>query len=154
MAIVTPELTQRLNSIRQMIYRYSNNLTLAGITNDILMRSHNTHEPKTLFYWVQKNIHYKGDGLMDTLHSPIETIKNKAADCEDQVILLGSMLRYRRWPLRFKVIASIDPAQFNHIYLLVGQPKHNPQEWIPADTTIQEPYGSEPPVLDSYIIEV
>ena len=157
MAEVTPELIARLNDIKGLIYRYAGNLSLSGITTRIITENTYNSEPEKLFYWVQKNIAYKNDlKFAHKLISPMETIEKAriGVDCENHTILLGAMLKSRNWPIRFKVTATERPDKFDHIYLMVGYPKLHPVSWVPTDTTIKEPFGSEPLVLDSYIMEV
>jgi hypothetical protein len=107
---------------------------------------------EALLGWVQdpKNVYYinePGERLQD----PIFTIKQGWGDCDDQVIVLGSLLESIRIPWKLvlggtckgKKIRYIEGGKFPegckwaHIYLLVGDQPFNAKRWYFAETTIQ-----------------
>jgi len=67
-------------------------------------------------------------------------------NCDDQVILLGSLLQAVGYPIALKIVDTTDtPPGFNHIYLLVGLPPMNPRKWVPLDPTMPYDVGWEVP---------
>lgn len=149
------QLTGRLGEIRQRIVRGSQARFVCGVVYGII----GTTKPKdrgergeiqAFFDWVQDRIALVPDDPFHMLLDPEDTVHRGMAECESQVILLGSMLKLRRWPLKFKVVSSRDPLVADHIYLLVGYPRLSPAQWIPADTTIKELLGTEPEFIDHH----
>lgn len=71
-------------------------------------------------------------------------------DCDDSVIVLGSMLESVGHPVKLRVVQTDDEADFNHIYLLAGSPADGvPTHWLPLDPTVDEPPGWQVPGADT-----
>lgn len=65
------------------------------------------------------------------------SMKAGGGDCDDAVIVFGSLLK----SLGFEVIARVvsttaAPEEWVHIYPLVGLPKDSPDTWIALDCTV------------------
>ena len=72
-----------------------------------------------------------------------QTLGQGYGDCEDQTILLGSVLTRMGYNVRLKVVGT-KPNNFTHIYPVVGIPKLNPTNWLPLDVASKSPIGGEP----------
>ena len=77
-------------------------------------------EAKALFDWIKYNIRFVNDPWgAELLHHADAILLNGVGDCDDQVILGGSLLRSVGIPVRI-VIIGVDPSApdlFSHIYL-------------------------------------
>lgn len=157
MELVTVGLIQRLQEIRREILKGSSSLYISGLAAGIRQSSRNhtdEDEARAYFEWVQKNVAWEED-TSDHLMEPKEIVGRGRAECENQVILLGSLLRSRRFPLIFKTTATReDLDEMSHIHLLVGVPRRSPLNWIAIDSTIQEPMGTESQHYAAYLEEV
>jgi len=75
---------------------------------------------------------------VDTFATAKESLIAGGGDCDDGVVLIGALAGF----VGFRVIARVistkdDPANWVHIYPLVGITKDDPQEWVPLDMTVQ-----------------
>lgn len=127
--------------------------------------------------WVQENITYINE-TGELFQSPWVTIRERIGDCDDMLLLTGSMLTSIGLPWRIALggitRGSKRPARwlepwpigkpgrtprnvdFAHIYLAVGDKPFNPQQWIAAEPTIRgAPLGYDPvfhgPMADSHM---
>ena len=101
---------------------------------------------EALFFWVRKNVRYTLDPLdVEWLQSAERSVETGIGDCDDQTIVLGSLLLSIGLPIRLRVIGMKGSRQFQHIYILVGIPPHNPRNWIPLDPSRPENPGWELP---------
>jgi hypothetical protein len=67
------------------------------------------------------------------------------SQCDDYSILIASMLGALGYPVRLRVIRTVDSPEWNHIYNMVGLPPGNPTKWIPLDASVSEPPGWQAP---------
>ena len=115
-------------------------------------------EIRAIFAFVRRNVRYTRDPPdLDFYQRARRILQTKAGDCDDMTIILGSLLMTVGYPTRFKVVAvrppgAPTPPDFNHIYLLVGVPPRDPQQWVPLDASVNKPPGWEPPsdMIDSF----
>jgi transglutaminase-like putative cysteine protease len=88
-------------------------------------------ELKSLHAFVRDKIRYTKDITdVETIQTPDVTLRVKAGDCDDKVVLLCSLLESIGHPTRMVAI-GFRPDEFVHVYLesRVGS------TWIPAETT-------------------
>ena len=101
--------------------------------------------------WVQQNIYYTNEPD-EQVQTPWRTIAVKTGDCDDSSLLLASFAEAIKMPWKF-ALAGQSPtgkrvrfiegermpwgAQFSHIYVVLGWPPFQPQEWASAETTIR-----------------
>ena len=116
-------------------------------------------EVKALFDYTRKVIRYTRDPAgVELFQSPTRALDHGIGDCDDQVIFLGSLLASVGYPLRLRVISLKGVDYFQHIYLLVGLPPHDPQKYMALDPSRPEPAGWELPdsergLLQDYVVE-
>jgi len=102
-------------------------------------------EIEKVFSFVRDNIRYTGDiTTVETLQRAERTLQLKIADCDDQVILAGALLRAAGFSVALKVVA-VASDEYEHIYLLIGLPRAAPSQWLAFDTTEKQPLGWEVP---------
>lgn len=147
---------ERVEHIKNMIKKYRYHPKVNEIAMAILSRKCNgwcipekdwEKEVEALFVFVQKiAVRYSHDMYgADTYRSPLVTLKIKAGDCDDKVILLGVLLQTAGYPIYLVIIQTKNEKDFNHIFLLTGIPPDNPKRWIFLDPTVQEEAGWYPP---------
>lgn len=68
--------------------------------------------------WVKSNIRYVHDIRdVETLHTPDITVQIRAGDCDDQSVLVASLLESIGHPTGFVAIGFI-PGEFAHVYAI------------------------------------
>lgn len=100
-------------------------------------------EAVTAHAWVQNNIRYLRDITdTETVTTPEKTLELGAGDCDDQSILLASLLESIGHPTRFVAI-GFEPNIFSHVYVetLIGT------VWVPLETTEPVEAGWSPDPL-------
>lgn len=103
----------------------------------------NWGEVQALFWEVRRRVRYTWDPTdYDAFQTPRKTLALKAGDCDDQVALLGAMLRSVGYKVRSRIVQTKGEASWNHIYLAVEVPGKG---WTPLDPTVDKPPGWEVP---------
>lgn len=102
-------------------------------------------EAGAIFRWIRANIRFTYDPEGAELLQNVDAIlRHKSCDCDDLVILGGSLLRSIGIPVRIVIIGADPqyPSMFSHIYLqaFVGD------AWLGFDTSVvSSVLGWEPP---------
>lgn len=115
--------------------------TLAGL---ILNRAHvperdDAREIEAIFAWVQNTVPFRRDPVDTELlqHMPFQLksleMGAQGADCDDLVILLGSLLESVGHPVKLVVTRLEEGRPFGHIYLVAYV--RDSHHWIPLDAT-------------------
>lgn len=116
-------------------------------------------EAVALFEYTRDKIRYTRDPAgVELFQSPSRALDHGIGDCDDQVIFLGSLLQSVGYPVILRVIGLKGSDHYQHIYILVGLPPHDPKEYTPLDPSRPEPAGWELPadqrgLLQDYIVE-
>lgn len=108
-------------------------------------------QARALQEWVKSNISYIRDPPdVELVQTPQYTLQHRAGDCDDQAVLLASMLMATGHPARF-VAVGFRNQPLSHVMV---QTKIGSQ-WLGAETIIDRPFGWMPPgVTSSYVVEV
>lgn len=90
--------------------------------------------------------------LADTFTAAERTLlQSHGGDCDDYVILLGSMLMSVGHPIKIRVIQTKDKASWSHVYLITPKffpddPRYDPRgAWEAVDCSVDKPCGWEAP---------
>lgn len=103
-------------------------------------------EAVACFNWVRDKIRYTLDPYdVELFQSASRSISEGIGDCDDQSIVLCSLLQSIGIPVRLRVIGLKGSRQFSHIYVLAGLPPDAPSEWLPLDPARPEDPGWELP---------
>lgn len=97
-----------------------------------------TAQIKALHSWVQRNIKYVRDvNGVETLATPLKTLEFRAGDCDDQAVLLASLLESIGHPTRFVAMKQSTFGPFVHVFTetKIGS------KWYPLETTEKFPAG-------------
>ena len=98
-------------------------------------------EAEAVFNEVRDGIRYIRDVHgVETLQEPHITMGLKLGDCDDQAVLLASMLESIGVPTRF-VVAGYSGPYYEHVYLQAWLG----DEWVDMDATEPHPMGWAPP---------
>jgi transglutaminase-like putative cysteine protease len=101
-------------------------------------------EMKAIHRFVRDYITYVRDVRnVETLQEPPLTLSNRAGDCDDQALLVASLLESIGAPTRF-VAMGFDPARPDHYSHVLAEAQYN-NRWIPIETTLERPVGWSPP---------
>lgn len=105
---------------------------LAAQVTSVCGTHHNwTCEIETLHEWVRDQIRFLPDVAgVETLQTPDLTLEQGSGDCDDQAILLASLLQSIGHPARF-VALDLGAGGYSHVLVetLIGN------NWIAAETT-------------------
>lgn len=94
-------------------------------------------EIDALFCFCRDNIRYVSDVCeTETLTAPEYTLRTRAGDCDDKVMLLAAMLESIGIATRFVVVGYRTPWDFEHVYLHAMTPDG---AFVACDPT--EPYA-------------
>lgn len=107
-------------------------------------------EASALFSWVQQSVRYVRDvHEVETLSTPLVTLRGRIGDCDDQVTLLATLLETVGYPTRFVAAGYYAEGTFDHVYLqaFLGG------DWVDMDPTEPNPMGWAPPNPVAMIIE-
>lgn len=89
-------------------------------------------EVARLHAWVRDNIRYIKDvNGVETIATPERTLAYGQGDCDDQCVLLASLLESIGHKVRFVAIGTNNPFSFNHVYC---ETKIGPH-WVSVETT-------------------
>jgi hypothetical protein len=144
---------QTLGTMRGLVNQFRTNLDIrqtATATIFLTPEKNQLAEAHALFELVQHGIRYTRDiNGVETISTPLMTLHGRIGDCDDQVVLLATLLEAVGYPTRFVVAGYNVPGQLEHVYLQVlldGQ-------WIDMDPTEQHPMGWAAPCAVAYGVE-
>lgn len=96
---------------------------------------------RALHAWVQRNIQYVKDvNGVETVQTPLKTLDYGQGDCDDQSVLLASLLESVGFRARFVAIKTDTFGPFCHVFTEVSLGRG----WIPLETTEPWPAGKAP----------
>jgi len=153
----------RVAQIRKLITSYGRdprirNLALSIVKQSGVQPRDYDGQAAAILAWVQNpaNVFYANEAH-EQLQSPMYTLRVKTGDCDDLVILLGSLYDSIRLSNRLvlsgrnrqgKMVRWMEGrgrpprgVQFSHIYMSVGTPPFRPTKWHYTEPTAQKPLG-------------
>lgn len=119
-----------------------------------------TCEARAVYDYVKANVRYTGDVApikmgrsgpvegVDLYQAGKRTLEFQGGDCDDQSILVSTLLAHNGITPRLRVVAESRTADDSHIYPIAGLPKNAPTKWVALDTTLpgNKRFGVEMPV--------
>ena len=135
-----------LEYMRQFVVRYKKSMTIRQLAFRIIdgVRGHKnfTGQVRRLHNWVQNNIQYVKDVAdVETLATPIKTLEFGKGDCDDQAVLLATLLESIGHKTRFVAIRMSPFGPYVHVFTETKIGRH----WVPLETTEPWPAGKGPP---------
>ena len=119
-------------------------------------------EARAVYDFVKSNVRYTGDIApiafpngdvegIDLYQSARRTVEFGGGDCDDQSILIATLLALNGITPRLRVMKENKDDDWSHIFPLAGLPKTEPTEWTALDTTLpgNNKYGVEVPYAEA-----
>jgi len=93
--------------------------------------------------WVRSNIRYTSDVLdVETLHTPLYTLQERAGDCDDQATLTAALLMTVGIPAAYCAV-GVNGGSYSHVMAFAGV--RNQGRWVSVETTLdRDPFTGEP----------
>ena len=142
-----------LEYMRQLVRRYKKSLPIRQLAFAIIdnVRGHKNFsaQVRAIHRWVQSNIQYVKDIRgVETLATPTKTLEFGKGDCDDQAVLLASLLESIGHPTRFVAIKLKTFGPYVHVFT---ETKIGPR-WYPLETTELWPAGMGPPKFAARLV--
>lgn len=119
-------------------------------------------EARAIYDYVKANVRYSGDIApiqfpngdvegIDLYQSARRTLEMGAGDCDDQSIVVATLLSLNGITARLRVMKEDKNEDFSHIFPVAGLPKNAPTAWESLDTTLPgtNNYGTSVPFADA-----
>lgn len=106
-------------------------------------------EVRRIHAFVQNRIRYVRDVRgVETVQSPVQTLRIGQGDCDDQAVLVASLLEAIGHPTRFVAI-GMKPDFFSHVFAQtrIGN------KWVTVETTEPWPVGRHPRNVKTQMVE-
>lgn len=132
-----------LNYMRRFVREYKKTLPVRqlalSLIRDLPGHKNWVGQIKRLHSYVQRRVQYVRDiNGVETLQTPLVTMQIKQGDCDDQSVLLASLLESIGHPTRFVAIKQNFFGNFVHVYT---ETRIGPK-WYPLETTEKmEPFA-------------
>ena len=103
-------------------------------------------ELQSIYDFVRRNVRYTGDiSMKDTFQSAWRTFQMAGGDCDDHVTANAVLAAVNGFQSKARITSNTG-ASWDHIYCLVGVPKHAPRKWMILDTTLPgNRFNQQPP---------
>lgn len=107
-------------------------------------------EASAILKFVQDQIRYVMDVAgVETLQSPIQTLRLASGDCDDKSVLAATLLQAINHPVKFVAVGR-EKGRYTHVF---PQTKIG-QKWLTMETTeIGWPLGKTPSPIKSYMVQ-
>lgn len=114
--------------------------TVRQIFNSVPAKNR-TAEAVAIQQYVKQAIRYTMDVEgVEVLQTPLDTLEYRHGDCDDQALLVATLLLSAGYQPRYVVFAFDGPGEWAHVYTEVLLGAH----WYGMETTEDEPFGWRP----------
>lgn len=132
--------------MRQLVRRYKKSMPIRQLAFSIIdrVRGHKNFaaQVRAIHEYMVNNIQYVKDvNGVETLATPLKTLEFRKGDCDDQAVLIATLLESIGHPTRFVAIKMKPLGPFVHVYAETKIGKY----WVPLETTEKWPVGTAPP---------
>lgn len=143
-----------LNLMSQLVRRYKKTMPMRQLAFAIIdhVRGHKNFadQVRAIHAYVQDNIQFVKDvNGVETLATPIKTLEFRKGDCDDQAVLVATLLESIGHPTRFVAIKVKPFGPFVHVF---AETKIGTR-WIPVETSEQWPVGVGPPQFTARMVK-
>ena len=143
-----------LKLMRGLVRRYKTAAsirTLSQILTRNLPDKNYTREADVIFKFVRDKVRYVRDvNGVETIQTPIQTIKLGSGDCDDKSLLVATMLESIGHPTRF-IAVGLNGGGFSHVFAETKIGNNN-DRWVSLETTQVVPMGMKPKNITSHLI--
>lgn len=138
--------TDTLKIMAQVARQYKSNVLLRQTAANIVQRcppKDDYCEVEALQGWVRGNIRYTGDVYeTETIQTPDYTLTHKFGDCDDQAVLLATLLLSIGIPAAYCAL-GVQGGPYSHVMAVANV--RGDGGWLPLETTLdQDPYTGAP----------
>jgi len=156
---------ERLASIQDLVYRSVQDPEMRKLALQITSSCPERDgecEAQAIYDFVKQNIRYTGDVApiqfpggdvegIDLYQSARRTVEMSGGDCDDQSILIATLLALNGITPRLRVMKESASEDFSHVFPIAGLPKNSPTSWIALDTTLpgRNKFGVEVPYAEA-----
>lgn len=134
-----------LSIMSRLVRRYKRSVPLRQLALNVIRgvegRKNFPAQISRIQNYVRSNIQYVKDvNGVETVQTPVRTMDNKAGDCDDQSVLVATLLEAIGHPTRFVAIRLSSGGPFAHVFTetKVGN------RWVSVETTENWPIGFVP----------
>jgi transglutaminase-like putative cysteine protease len=142
-----------LREMARIVREWRTHPEIIGLARDIVADVRNKDyyaEAAALHEYVQSNIRYVKDVEgAETIQTPLVTLAQAAGDCDDQAILLATLLNAIGHPTRLVAAGFNGSPDFEHVW---AETKIGPS-WYAADTTEPVEFGWRPPRITVRMVQ-
>jgi len=139
-----PGVFQTVRILRQLVNEYKSNLQIRQAAISLIYLTPEklqSHEVNTVFEFVRDRVRYLRDIWgVETVSTPDKVLESLVGDCDDQSLLLATMLESIGYQTRF-VVTGYSGDNLDHIFIQVAIEN----DWVNADPTEHYPLGYSPP---------
>lgn len=144
---------QTIQIMRRMVRDYRTDLSIRNAaTTAIYLTPERAelHEVNALYEMVRDTVRYVRDvSEVETLMTPDKTLALRIGDCDDQSVLLATLLESVGYPTRFVATGYQSPGALEHVYLQTFAGGG----WHDLDPTEREHFGWSPPEPVAMFVE-
>ncbi len=156
---------ERLASIQKLVHRSVQDPEMRKLALRITSKCperDGTCEARAIYDYVKANVRYTGDIApikfpngdvegIDLYQSARRTLEMNGGDCDDQAIVLATLLSLNGITARLRVMKEDKAGDYSHIFTVAGLPKTAPTRWTALDTTLPSPnsFGIEAPFAEA-----
>lgn len=104
-------------------------------------------ELRAIYEFVQRNVRYtkdpfgmEGRDVTRAIFPPDKTMRDGIGDCDDQVVLAGTLAHTVGYPVKLRGISQ-SGTHFDHTYALAGVRTRKGYRWVPVDTVLGKGIG-------------
>lgn len=140
-----------LKIMRSIVRKYKAAISIRVLAQKIVHKApekNYTEEARKIHAFVRDRIRYVKDirGI-ETVQTPIQTIKIGSGDCDDQSVLVAALLESIGHPTRF-VACGFSTDIFSHVFVQtrIGS------KWVSVECTEKWPLGKSPPNITTRMI--
>lgn len=133
-----------LEAMSRFVNQYKTNPQIFELARRIVQRVRGEswpEEARAMLNFVRAHIRYTKDiHGVETVQSPVQTLRLKTGDCDDLSVLLATLLASIGHPTKF-VAVGFNRGSLSHVYVetRIGN------NWVGMETTKPWPLGKKPP---------
>jgi len=112
---------ETVNLMYKLINKYKVNLNIRRLAIEIARGvKGDLKKSDRIFKWIRKHIEYVKDvNQVETIQTPIQTLKIRAGDCDDLSILAGALLESIGIPIEIVTAGYGKPPRDKHVFILI-----------------------------------
>lgn len=144
-----------LNKMSKLVKAYKKSLLIylksREIIQSVLGKDH-VGEMRAVQEWVKDNIRYTRDIRgVESVQTPVKTLEIMQGDCDDQSVLVASLLESIGHKTRFMAM-GFAPNKYSHVFTQSRIGSKKGPVWLSIETTEPVDIGWKPPRIASKMV--